>query len=51
VAPHVRRSGDGRLLYEEFFRLARADGRRRVSAITAPVTCARLSFTVRWASG
>jgi len=37
VAPHVRRAGYGRLLYEEFFRRARADGRRTVSAITAPV--------------
>jgi ribosomal protein S18 acetylase RimI-like enzyme len=37
VAPQGRRRGYGRLLYEEFFRLARADGRSRVSAITAPV--------------
>lgn len=36
VAPHARRLGYGRLLYEEFFRLARADGRRRISAVTAP---------------
>jgi ribosomal protein S18 acetylase RimI-like enzyme len=44
VAPHVRRSGYGRLLYEEFFRLARADGRRRVSAITAPVNLRSADF-------
>ena len=37
VAPQGRRRGYGRLLYEEFFRLARAHGRSRVSAITAPV--------------
>jgi GNAT superfamily N-acetyltransferase len=37
VARKGRRRGYGRLLYEEFFRLARADGRSRVSAITAPV--------------
>jgi len=36
VAPAARRRGYGRLLYEEFFRLARADGRAEVSAITAP---------------
>jgi len=44
VAPHVRRSGYGRLLYEEFFRLARADGRRMVSAITAPVNLRSADF-------
>jgi ribosomal protein S18 acetylase RimI-like enzyme len=44
VAPHVRRSGYGRLLYEEFFRLARADGRRTVSAITAPVNLRSADF-------
>ena len=44
VAPHVRRSGYGRLLYEEFFRRARADGRRTVSAITAPVNLRSADF-------
>jgi len=44
VAPHVRRSGYGRLLYEEFFRRARADGRRSVSAITAPVNLRSADF-------
>jgi ribosomal protein S18 acetylase RimI-like enzyme len=44
VAPDVRRSGYGRLLYEEFFRLAKADGRRTVSAITAPVNLRSADF-------
>jgi ribosomal protein S18 acetylase RimI-like enzyme len=44
VAPHARRLGYGRLLYEEFFRLARADGRRLVSAITAPVNFRSAEF-------
>ncbi len=37
VAPQARRLGYARLLYSDFFRLARAAGRRRVSAVTAPV--------------
>jgi ribosomal protein S18 acetylase RimI-like enzyme len=44
VAPHVRRSGYGRLLYEEFFLRARADGRRMVSAITAPANLRSADF-------
>ena len=44
VAPHARRSGYGRSLYEEFFRRARADGRRTVSAITAPVNLRSADF-------
>jgi ribosomal protein S18 acetylase RimI-like enzyme len=44
VAPHVRRRGYGRLLYEEFFRRARADGRSAVSAITAPVNIRSAEF-------
>jgi ribosomal protein S18 acetylase RimI-like enzyme len=44
VAPHARRSGYGRLLYEEFFRRARADGRSAVSAITAPVNLRSADF-------
>jgi ribosomal protein S18 acetylase RimI-like enzyme len=44
VAPHARRSGYGRLLYGEFFRRARADGRRTVSAITAPVNLRSADF-------
>ncbi len=37
VAPRERRRGLARQLYEDFFRLARADGRTAVTAITAPV--------------
>ena len=44
VDPHARRRGYGRLLYEEFFRLARADGRSTVSAITAPVNLRSAEF-------
>jgi ribosomal protein S18 acetylase RimI-like enzyme len=44
VAPHARRLGSGRLLYEEFFRLAKADGRSMVSAITAPVNLRSAEF-------
>jgi ribosomal protein S18 acetylase RimI-like enzyme len=44
VAPRARRRGYGRLLYEEFFRRARADGRSTVSAITAPVNLRSAEF-------
>jgi len=44
VAPHARRRGYGRQLYEEFFRRAKADGRNRVSAITAPVNLRSADF-------
>jgi ribosomal protein S18 acetylase RimI-like enzyme len=44
VSPAVRGRGYGRLLYEEFFRLARADGRVIVSAITAPVNAGSAAF-------
>jgi ribosomal protein S18 acetylase RimI-like enzyme len=44
VAPHARRLGYGRVLYEEFFRLAKADGRSTVSAITAPVNLRSAEF-------
>ncbi len=44
VAPHQRRLGYARRLYEEFFRLARADGRKHVSAITAPVNVRSADF-------
>jgi len=44
VAQHARRLGHGRLLYEEFFRRARADGRSVVSAITAPVNLRSAEF-------
>ncbi len=36
VAPAARHLGLARMLYEEFFALARADGRRAVSAVTSP---------------
>ena len=36
VAPGARNRGLARTLYEEFFALARADGRRTVSAVTSP---------------
>jgi ribosomal protein S18 acetylase RimI-like enzyme len=44
VAPAARDRGLGRLLYEEFFRQARADGRTAVSAITAPVNTGSVAF-------
>jgi ribosomal protein S18 acetylase RimI-like enzyme len=44
VAPHARRAGHARQLYEEFFALARADGRQVVSAITAPVNLRSAEF-------
>jgi len=44
VAPHARKRGYGRLLYAEFFRLARADGRTSVAAITAPVNRPSAAF-------
>lgn len=44
VAPEARKHGLGRVLYEEFFALARADGRRLVSAITSPVNTASIAF-------
>jgi ribosomal protein S18 acetylase RimI-like enzyme len=44
VAPHARRRGYASLLYEEFFRLAKADGRSMVSAITAPVNLRSAEF-------
>jgi ribosomal protein S18 acetylase RimI-like enzyme len=44
VSPAVRSRGYGRLLYEEFFRRARADGRSTVAAITAPENVASAAF-------
>lgn len=44
VAPDARRLGYGRLLYEEFFRLAKADGRSLVGAITAPANLRSAEF-------
>jgi ribosomal protein S18 acetylase RimI-like enzyme len=44
VAPHARQHGLGRALYEEFFRLARADGRTVVTAVTSPVNTGSIAF-------
>jgi ribosomal protein S18 acetylase RimI-like enzyme len=44
VAPAARQSGLGRQLYEEFFLLARADGRSVVSAVTSPVNAGSIAF-------
>jgi ribosomal protein S18 acetylase RimI-like enzyme len=44
VSPALRGQGAARQLYEEFFALARADGRTAVSAITAPVNAASIAF-------
>jgi ribosomal protein S18 acetylase RimI-like enzyme len=44
VAPNARQAGLGRRLYEEFFALARAEGRRVVSAVTAPANTGSIAF-------
>jgi ribosomal protein S18 acetylase RimI-like enzyme len=44
VSPAARQRGLARRLYEEFFDLARADGRRVVSAVTAPVNSGSIAF-------
>jgi len=44
VSPAVRGRGYARLLYEEFFRLARSDGRTMVSAITAVANAGSVAF-------
>jgi ribosomal protein S18 acetylase RimI-like enzyme len=44
VDPRARGRNLGRLLYEEFFQLARADGRTSVHAVTAPVNEASAAF-------
>ncbi len=44
TAPKARNRGLARGLYEEFFALARADGRRVVSAVTAPGNDASIGF-------
>lgn len=36
VAPGARHQGYASVLYEEFFQLAKADGRRMVTAVTSP---------------
>ena len=44
VASEARRQGLAGLLYDEFFTLARADGRDLVSAITAPGNAGSIRF-------
>jgi ribosomal protein S18 acetylase RimI-like enzyme len=44
VAPQARGRGLARHLYEEFFTLARRDGRRMVSAVTAPANSDSIAF-------
>jgi ribosomal protein S18 acetylase RimI-like enzyme len=44
VAPRARSLGLGRRLYEEFFTLARDDGRTVVKALTAPVNTESIAF-------
>jgi ribosomal protein S18 acetylase RimI-like enzyme len=44
VSPAARGQGYARLLYEEFFRLARSDGRTAVSAITAAANTGSVAF-------
>jgi ribosomal protein S18 acetylase RimI-like enzyme len=44
VCPAARSRGLARQLYEEFFVLARTDGRRVVNAITAPVNSGSIAF-------
>lgn len=44
VSPRARQQGLARRLYEEFFALARADGRRTVGAVTAPVNAGSIAF-------
>jgi predicted GNAT superfamily acetyltransferase len=44
VNPGRRGQGLARVLYERFFALAAAEGRTRVSAVTAPVNAASIAF-------
>jgi ribosomal protein S18 acetylase RimI-like enzyme len=44
VAPEARGRGLGGALYQDFFALARADGRVMVSAVTAPVNSGSIRF-------
>jgi ribosomal protein S18 acetylase RimI-like enzyme len=44
VSPAARHRGLARQLYAEFFELARGDGRRLVSAVTAPVNGGSIAF-------
>jgi len=44
VSPAARKLGLARLLYEEFFAMARREGRSVVSAVTAPVNARSIAF-------
>jgi predicted GNAT superfamily acetyltransferase len=44
VSPNERGAGLGRELYERFFAVARARGRRRVSCVTSPANAGSLAF-------
>jgi ribosomal protein S18 acetylase RimI-like enzyme len=44
VAPGWRQQGLAARLYEQFFALARADGRTTVSAVTSPVNTGSIEF-------
>ena len=44
VAPQARQLGLARALYEQFFGLARADGRTLVRAVTSPVNTGSIAF-------
>ena len=44
VSPDHRRSGLGQRLYEAFFDLARAEGRRVVRSVTSPVNSGSIAF-------
>jgi ribosomal protein S18 acetylase RimI-like enzyme len=47
VHPEHRQSGLARRLYEDFFVLAMAAGRRRVTAVTSPVNTGSIAFHER----
>lgn len=44
VAPQARKLGLARALYEQFFGLARADGRPAARAVTSPVNTGSIAF-------
>lgn len=44
VRPDVRKFGLGRMLYDRFFAIARADGRKVVTAITSPANFTSIDF-------
>ena len=44
VSPAARGAGLARQLYEEFFALARGDGRRLAAAVTAPANAGSVAF-------